>query len=399
MDKYRKIHQQTIERPSFMRTNEFIQAKLFRSDLTSLTFEMGPNCKQRCFHCGSNCGPERRGLPTPDVAIATLAGAIHTNVSKVSLTNGEPLREENKSTLEEIGKFANLFPTYVISNGIFAQTRESAVEWLTYLKKVGFDYPRNRGCLNVSFGEMYPTTTEHWRNILTSVQEVFPRQDPGRIVLFRHVGFFREEDRLRVNSLLEVIKETLGKRRSERIDAQRDPGSINIWAYPLKGTPIKVDFNPCGPWGRAADNPLFNESYPVRTLAPKDLSIPFDDARTFAVFYNGDVCFSDCTSDIERNLPYGNTTREPLSVILSKIRSDVFFQAYKLGGDALLYYAAQKKDPRFIVEGRSKWHVRKAIFGNRKLIDKIRDYFSKEGVVDSYKEFMDSVDMGDRGLV
>lgn len=396
---YKKIHEKALETPSFMRSNEYIQAKLFRPDLNSLLLEMGPNCNLRCFHCGSNGSPDRKGLPNLEVITKALYGAVRSGVSSLSLTFGEPLRDENREVLNQVGKYSNIIPTIIITNGTFAKTKKSAVEWIEYLNKISFDFSKGNTTLNISMGKMYPSSLENCSNILAACKTVFPEISPGEYLLFRQIGVYEDQDRQRINGLLDSISKTFGKRRHERVKPEYNSRTIRIWAYPKKGSAIKINWVPCSPWGRAKNLDLFNKNYPVKKIAPGDLVIDAEDVTALAVFYNGDVCFSDCTSDFERNQPYGNVKKEELTTIIGRIRSDVFFQAYKLGRAALLYYAAQKIKPDFIITGRSRWDVMDAIFNDKKLVNGIRDYLIKEGVVDSYKKYISKVDMREKHFV
>ena len=392
---YRRIWAKAEKSPVLMRSNEYIQAKLFQPDLNVLVMEMGPNCNLACFHCSVNCGPDREGTPSLDVMMKAAYGAINAGVPYFSLTLGEPLREENRAVLEPVAACSGVFSTCFVTNGTFAITYDSAVEWLRYLKKIGFNFSPGLTHFDVSLGRMYPNSLEQCENVLRAVKKELPN-NPGRNVSFSHVGSSDEEDFTRVNGLLAIIEQIFGKRRHEHVRQYRD--ELKIFCYPKEGPSIRVDMAPIRPWGRASELAYFDKVAPRMKLGPKDLSIPFSDGADFVVFHNGDVCFSDCTGELERKIVYGNVN-EQLRKILERIRADVFFQGYKLGGDALLYYVAQKLEPGFVVEGRTKHDVRKAIFDSVSLVKGIRKYLLHEGVVDVYKEYINGVDMTRADLV
>ena len=399
MDKEFEIMQKRAQQtPGLMRTNEYIQAKLFKPDLYSMLLEMGPNCNLNCFHCASDNGGHRRGMPNLETVTRALADALRSSVVKISLTFGEPLRPENRGVLKPIGKFSEVTPTHIVTNATFAETQESAEEWFHYLRESGFDFSKGMAHMNVSMGKMYPDSLERCANILRAVKKVLPYEDIGKFLSFRQIGVYEKQDLDRINGLLGAIETTFGKRRIETKKIKNRGREIDVYAYPKKGSSIRIDWVPCYPWGRALSLGIFEEQFPLRELKPENLTSG-ENSCSFAVYSNGDVSFSDCTSDVERNLPYGNIKEKPLIQILGKIRRDVFFQAYKLGGVALLYHAAQKARPDFTVTGRSSWDVFNAVVKDKKLVREIRDYLTKEGVVDSYKRYISAVDMRDIHLV
>jgi hypothetical protein len=152
------------------------------------------------------------------------------------------------------------------------------------------------------------------------------------------------------------------------------------------------------PGGRANSLAFLDENYPVRELIPEILHMG-SDGQSLALFYNGDVSFSDCSGDFERHQPYGNIKNTTFVDIVRRIRSDVFFQAYKLGCAALLYHVAQQVQPDFKVVGRSSWDVLDAIFHNKRLVRQMREYLKEEGVIDSYRRYVSQLDMRRRHLV
>ena len=134
-------HQRAFREPSFMKTNEYIHAVLFSQDLYSLELEMGPNCNLSCAPCLANCGPHKKGLPNPrTVEKAINDGLVSGVISGCTLTNGEALREENREVVGVVAGASRYLPIHILTNGVFAGSLESAVEWFTFLKKSGMDF-------------------------------------------------------------------------------------------------------------------------------------------------------------------------------------------------------------------------------------------------------------------
>jgi hypothetical protein len=393
---FRKKAQKT---PAFMRANEYIQARLFSPDLYSLLVEMGPNCDSRCFHCSSNCGPERRGLPSLDVLTEETLGSVpFAGITEVHLTLGEPLRDENRDVLKMLSKLSRLMYTTIVTSGKFAETQESAEEWINYLVSSGFDFSSSTS-LEVSIGKMYPRSLERSLNILNAAKKVLTKISPGEYLSFTQIGVFEEpQDRDRINELLNLINSVFGQRKREDVKILERGKEVEVSIYPKKGPPIMIRWHPCMPGGRANSLTFLDENYPVRELTP-DILHRGSDGHSLALFYNGDVSFSDCSGDFERHQPYGNIKKATFVDIIRRIRSDVFFQAYKLGCAALLYYVAQQVQPDFKVVGRSSWDVLDAIFHNKRLVTNMREYLKEEGIIDSYRRYVSQLDMRKTHLV
>lgn len=388
-----KMHEIAAKNPSFIRSNEYIQFRMFRPDLNTLLVEMGPKCNLHCFHCSLNCGPDRKGLPDPKIVKKVMPEICRVGITKIALTMGEPLLTENREVLREIGRYSFMMPISIPTNGTFARSLEDAIDWFRFMKKSEYCFQGGYNNIDVSFGKMYPTNPTELCNVLSAAEEVFPKTDAAEFISFSYIGSWEgKEDVDRINNLIKEIYRTRGCRRSLRIISENHGRRKNVSVYPKKGKSIKIDCSHCSPKGRAMNLKAFDKHYPIKEIKPEEMCIPRT-AQHVVVFYNGDVSFSNCDGDPERNLPYGNVKKDYLGTILDRMRADCFFQAYKLGGNALLYYAAQQVNPQFKVMGRCAWSVSQAIFRDRKLVDKIREYLTREGIVDTYKEYMEKTDM------
>ncbi|MEK6893356.1 MAG: hypothetical protein AABX07_04080 [Nanoarchaeota archaeon] len=404
---YRAV-EKARKKPTYLRTNEFIHTRLFDYDLHTMLLEMGPNCNLHCFHCLDECGPNRNGLPDPEIVRNAITGAIRAGVLKVCLTSGEPLREENKEAVAAAVRYSKFILTNLVTNGTFASTYDNAISWLYFLKKEGFDLSCKSNNLSISFGSMYPTTQSNFRFINDALRVIYPFTDLGQRVFYKFIGMGDIKDTKRVNELIVTINESFGKRRSERMGKVGIEDAVLV--YPAEGFrlnhdeiekytpgPIRIVIGQVEPYGRAANLPLFQRIMPVRRLEIEDILMEHAPVTDFHVFYNGDVHFSN-NGILGRDRPYGNVSCEHLGIILHRMRMDPLFQGFKIGGTPLLYHVAQEIDTNFQVEGRTNYDVSRTIFGKPKLVKEIREFFTANGVVDSYKKFIESQDLRKSGF-
>ena len=122
------------EEPEILGTDKYIDIQL-GNGFSRLTLQMGPNCNRSCFHCYGKFGPDRIGLPSVSVVGKALEEAVEIGLEEVSVTDGEPFREENRRVVEKITGYSSRLPTFFITNGSFAGTLESSLDWFYFLKK------------------------------------------------------------------------------------------------------------------------------------------------------------------------------------------------------------------------------------------------------------------------
>lgn len=389
----KKALERARKHPAYMRSDEFIHTRLFDYDLHTMLLEMGPNCNLQCFHCSDYCGPNRMGLPDSKLVREAMTAAIRAGVLHTSLTSGEPLREENRGVVAMAAKYSAFMANMnIITNATFANRLEDAVDWINFLKENEFDMSRDGNNLCVSVGKMYTATQDNFRHINDALRVIHPDKDIGRNLIYQFIGVGDVKDAVKkVNELIVTINESFGKRRSERMGKHGDEDAAYV--YPTRGSPIKIIMGQIEPHGRARELPLFERIMPKKRLELGDITTESEPVGRFHVFYNGDVHFTDCKSVMGRNMPYGNVGKEHLGEIMHKMRMDPVFQGFKLGGTPLLYFVAQKLDSKFYVEGRTNYDVNRVIFDDKVKVNEIRKYLSSQGVVDSYKKFVNSVDL------
>src|SRR3989339_37363 len=353
-------HQRAFREPSFMKTNEYIHAVLFSQDLYSLELEMGPNCNLSCAPCLANCGPHKKGLPNPrTVEKAINDGLVSGVISGCTLTNGEALREENREVVGVVAGASRYLPIHILTNGVFAGSLESAVEWFTFLKKSGMDFSHeNKHELCVSFGSSYNVPSVNYANIGRALRRVFPNADPGNVLTYRLLNMEDIKDnQRRANEMVKIIEGVFGKIRRIKHSLRMNENSETLISLET-GSPITIQYQRSKPFGRGAKLRFLQEIYPLIEFKPENM------------FFENH-----------------------LGGIIWKIRSDVFFQGFKLGGTPFTYHIARKVRPGFRVVGRYEDEVTSELVSNSAIIGEVRDYLSRRGVVDCYKKFINSQDL------
>ena len=125
--------------------------------------------------------------------------------------------------------------------------------------------------MNISLGKMYPNSLEHSANILRAIKKVLPEVEPGKFLYFRQIGVHEEGDRHRINSLLDIIYNSLGRGRQERVILKNRGREMNIFAYPKEGKDITLV---------AYSNMLFKALEAANELEKDGISCEVVDPRT-----------------------------------------------------------------------------------------------------------------------
>jgi len=389
-------HQRAFREPSFMKTNEYIHAVLFSQDLYSLELEMGPNCNLSCAPCLANCGPHKKGLPNPrTVEKAINDGLVSGVISGCTLTNGEALREENREVVGVVAGASRYLPIHILTNGVFAGSLESAVEWFTFLKKSGMDFSHeNKHELCVSFGSSYNVPSVNYANIGRALRRVFPNADPGNVLTYRLLNMEDIKDnQRRANEMVKIIEGVFGKIRRIKHSLRMNENSETLISLET-GSPITIQYQRSKPFGRGAKLRFLQEIYPLIEFKPENMFFETHQGDSVNVLYDGEINFDCCGREsARRKSSYGNVNENHLGGIIWKIRSDVFFQGFKLGGTPFTYHIARKVRPGFRVVGRYEDEVTSELVSNSAIIGEVRDYLSRRGVVDCYKKFINSQDL------
>ncbi len=379
------------KRPTIMRTPDFIRARLVRPDLSSVLLEMGPSCNLNCFHCGVTCGPNETGVADPETVYNVFNQAKDAYIRSVSLTDGEPMWEENRESVGIAAQFSSTTPACIMTNGVFGETPESAEDWISFLKQNEMDF-QGRSNLTVSFGQPYAVSPQNYVNINQAIAKIFPEVNPGEFLYYKIINMCNGIDTVkRINGVIRGLRSAFGTRRSEYLSDRLERVAVKV--YPEQGKPIDIDLEWIVPIGRAYNLPLFDEVAPERELQPHDLYIGIDAGSCLSVSNSGDVDFGDGFAKFGRETSYGNVNDQPLSEIANSIREDKVFWVYKLGGVPFVYHLAQQVEPGFSVVGRSRFNVAREILGNADKRNSIREYLEAEKVGPAWGRYIKTKDL------
>jgi hypothetical protein len=394
MKKLFSIEKESIKRPEIMHSEKYIQCRLNRTCFERAIFEMGPNCNLNCPHCGAECSPNKKGLPKARIVGKSLCDLINyaskgRHPVRVYLTNGEPIREENRQVLDVFCQASEYVPLTIISNGKFAESYDSSKAWMEFMKSRGLNPSSKLGhALDISLGAPYlPVKRENHGNIVRSLRDVFPKTDIGKFLFFILILMDDLKEGMNIgNEALKEIYSVLGQRRSEYYGEKDGERFVHI--YPKEGSPIMIDLAHCKPTGRAYGFNWLSKFYPEKEIKFSDVGIDASPGDNFEISHTGDVMLTNCRSNVSRQKPYGNVETEEVGTILERIKADDFFKAYRLAGVPFIYWSAQKVNPDFKVTGRTGEDVYRAIVQNEDIKSEIRQLFGLEGVMSNYHNFV-----------
>jgi len=356
---------------------------------------MGPNCNLACTPCLADCGPHREGLPNPKtVEKAITEGLFAGVITGCTLTNGELIREENREVARVVAKASEYLPIHIMTNGVFAGSLESAVEWFNFMKENGMDLSdRNKHRIVVSFGSSYNVPSANYSNIGLALKEVFSGIDYGKVLTYRLLKMGDIQDNKRkAEEMIDIVEKVFGKIRRMRHFLRSRENSKTLISVGT-GAPITIEYQRSKPFGRGANLEFLQRIYPLIEFKPENMFFENNQGDSVDVLYNGDVNFGCSYGEEGRKNSYGNVNKNHLGAVIERIRSDVVFQGCKLGGTPFIYHIARKVKPGFKVIGRYEDDVARAMFGNPKMIREVREYLTKKGLVDSYKQFINGQDL------
>jgi hypothetical protein len=391
--KWKKVLKDARRRPSLIRTRDYLQASLMKPDLYTLHVEMGPSCNLRCPICLADCGPDKEGLPKSELVEKVLSQARSAGIDNVQLTDGEPIREENRDVLGVTAEYSSKIPLVILTNGVFASDKESTVRWFEFLKGSGLDPSVKGNRMVISFGKPYDVPSENYHNINQAFGQVFPNYFPGDFLRYRLINLGDGEDNIRRhNEVIKSLNEVFGERRNLRTYIKE--GEFCVSVYPTKGPSIKLKQQGFVPVGRGSKLNIADHLYPHRELSPSDLTIEQRAAERLILVHDGGLDFVPASVGFDRQRAYGDVFSSSLNNAMGLIRRDELFQAYKVGGSGFIYYIAQKIDPKFKVNGKTRDDVLIKIFHNERIQEGIREYVhDSKDFVDSYFGYVNSLDL------
>lgn len=378
---------------SHLRSDDYINAQLSSFFLTSVAFQVGPNCNRSCSHCYGSYGPNREGVADSKVVSKALEEIANLSpVFSVVLTDGEPMRYENKEPMGLFAKYSKRMPVRVMTNGVFARTKQNAQGWFEFLKESGFDMNQDGNIFHVSAGLMYKVPFGNYLRINEAIKKVFPKLDVGKHLDYQFLGNLKDvgEGDL-FNRLEEAIRFEFGSDGSSTIEIEKD-GRKSLRVPNNQGSPVKIHYVPCLPKGRIKNDKRFDKDYPEKHLSVDNIGFNPLDFGSLWISNSGEVGFGFSGACAREGRVYGNILDRSFISILSQIQNDSIYKGYKLGGSRFMYYLGQKVNSDFNVTGRICCDVCHSFFENSELVEKARKLLEKEGLIKTYKEYVETLD-------
>ena len=380
------------DKHSILRSDDYINTQLDKKEIRKIIFQMGPNCNLECSHCYGCYGPKRKGLPKKEIIKKTLDDAIGPLFDGCLLTDGEPLRYENREVIKELARNSSNFPLSIMTNTTFARTKENTFSWLNLLKDNGFNLNNPGNEIHLSCGSMYNVNINNYFRFNETIKRLYPDADFGKNLTYQFIYF--GDSPSQDDLFFEIIK-GIGKSfggKGELSSGYNETGILNI-KIPTKKSDFKIHCRPCSPDGRAYNSHLFDDLYPIKDLSVQDLGFSPDLVSDVWVSHKGDVGFGLSGACVRKGRFYGNVMEENFLNIVDKIDSDSVYNAYKLGGVRFMYSLAQEINPDFKIKGRNRCNVCHSFFNDQKLVEKTREKLDRQGIVKSYKKYMKGIDL------
>ncbi len=381
------------EEPEILGTDKYIDIQL-GNGFSRLTLQMGPNCNRSCFHCYGKFGPDRIGLPSVSVVGKALEEAVEIGLEEVSVTDGEPFREENRRVVEKITGYSSRLPTFFITNGSFAGTLESSLDWFYFLKDSGFGLENEGNSIEVSCGTMYPTDSRDFWRISEGLRQVYGDIDFGNHLSYRLIAFDGDNSKQVFENVVGAVGYVFGM---EDISASEKKDCLEI-LMTLKNrvTPMKIRRVYCRPVGRASQMTSLQKKFPLRKVESSDLGFFPDFFGSLWIGHDGRVSFGSSGRCIYDGKIYGNVQDDSLEKIKQRISSDPVYIGFKLGGVRFIHFLVENIHPEFVGEGRTRCDVCASIFSDSGLVGEVRKKLDSCGVVESYKGFIEQFDIGEK---
>lgn len=382
----------TTKNPSSLDSEEYIKAQLDPNWLLNLAFQMGPNCNTNCFHCYGNYGPHRHGLPSKTLAERVAEQLGDAGMAEVVLTDGEPIRKENRDVLGVFAGSASKFPVAIMTNALFANTRDEALDWFRFLRNSGWVPEESvMGCMNrlaVSAGVMYKTPIQNYGNLVSAFADTF-----GDKVVYYNLYFEdywsgnEKRDMGRIEDIMKNIGGTLGVKKVVAKPHGKSPADALINFD--RRTKVVVHRSYFQPQGRALGCAKYiNKYFPLKKPKIKDIGFIPDTYGAIVISSSGDVSSGTSLSCLAEGRKYGNVLQEPLLDIKKRIYRDPIYQAFRLGGVRFLAHLSSEVDPTFSTEGRIHCDICYSVFGNVPRLGQVRSGLQSVGVVPAYKEYL-----------
>lgn len=387
-----KVLQKAREDPALLNSDEYINAQLSRDSLVALTLQMGPNCNLNCPTCYGYYGPARDGLPEIEIVEKAMGEALQLKLGTVQLSDGEPLRDENREVIRLVAEYSREFSIWILTNGAFAKTELSSIGWFEFLRENGFELGRKGNLFQVSFGAGYDVHRSNYDRLNIAIKNQFPDTDFSKHLEYSCLIFGDESENTRIKQVIRSLWQIF--EGEEEITLSGVLGKDLRYNIPIKhGGTITLHCSLCEPQGRGASLSFLDGFYPMRELSVDEMHFSPTIEEMLWIAHDGKVSFGSSGGCVRGDKFYGNIKDISLSEIKNRIHEDNIYWAHKLGGTKFLYFLAQSVEPAFKVAGRMKCDVCHKFFEDVSLVKAVRKKLDDEGVADSYKEYMNTVEV------
>ncbi len=393
--KYREaevVVERVRENPELLLSEDYARVQCGGNWLIDLAVQMGPNCNRTCSHCYGGFGKHRKGLPSEGLVRKLLEDSLDAQLYTITLTDGEPMRLENKLVMGMFAEHSEKIPIAILTNGVFARTLDNATKWFEFLKDNGYDLGKEGNLIQVSTGPTYKVHTKNYARLNWALKETFPNVNPVQHLGYIYLGTNpeSEEEKKGWDKLIQYVFNIFCRDdgKEGRVEGPKitDYGDSATYLYPVdsdKG--IEIVYRFCDPDGGVSNFAVFGDE---EVLKVEDLSFSPRTRSSLVVSSKGEVGFGDSQTCVGPAKIYGNVFEESLRRIKERIYDDPIYFANQLGSMRFLYSLAQEVDPSFVVRGRIKCDVCHEFYQRPGLVDAVRGKLKKQGIVKTFRDYI-----------
>ncbi len=395
---YIKIIEAATKKPKIQFDDDYINAQLDNPLYNTMLMQAGPKCTLNCSHCYGDYGPHFKEVPSKEVVDITVNAAKDYGIDGITLSDGEPIMDENKYFLSQF--IGSGIPLNVITNSTFAYSHESLKKWASFFKKNGLsfdDVPSNHvkgrkghTRFTLSQNDAYPLETiKASPRILEVFHDFFGLDDVRDYV---QLYFTWGGGKNGIQAASKLIK-TLQNYFSTESFIQKENVVLIETGDGRIGT-IEISGGTIRPSGKGISFLMKSGERP-KTMVPEKMVFYPDEGTRIHIDHKGDAAYGTSGSCIKESRIKGSILRDSITDIISKIQEDPVYWAFQVGGARFLYYLARLDDLSYSIAGLEKCHgcqVCNDIFGNSERIAGIRKRLGrnshmKQKIAEHYLDF------------
>ncbi len=381
------------DNPSFLATSEYFDYVLDNQKIDRLNLQTGPNCNRTCKHCYGGFGEHREGLPDAGRHGSAIEQAVDLGFRYCILTDGEPIREENRALLKKASEYSDRLPVSIHTNGFFASSEAEAVSWIGFLKDSGYDLRRPGNCIHISYGTTYQVPIEFSANMISALRQVYGHFNIGMHLVLRGITVGDRKEQKMTDFLASSLEQAFGKcSESIRKEHKTELSYTDAIVFPQGSFPVYVRWIPPKPWGSALSMPLVQDMYPKKEIRQEEIPfLPNVKGKPMFVDHKENVYWGSTKELVRKGRLAGNLRLESLGRIRDRVLSDPLYLAYQLGGNKFMHFLAEGLRPGYTVVGRTPGHASTQFFEDTCLVSDSRVKLDRDGLKKTYFEFAEKV--------